>query len=61
MFGDEFVKHMDYCKHPGASVEVFDANGDDFADVTCHDSKGRIWIAEGHIINELNPNHNTTN
>ena len=57
MFGDEFVRHMGFCTHPGATVDVFDANGDDYADMTCHDSKGRIQIAEGHIVNHLNPNH----
>ena len=57
MFGDEFIKHMGFCTHGGSTVGVRDANGDDFADMTCHDSKGRIQIAEGHIVNQLNPNN----
>ena len=38
-----------FCYKPGYWLYVFDANGNNYADMTCHSSTGHLQIAEGHI------------
>ena len=48
-FGDEYETTVDFCKSPTGYIEAHDANGDGYADITCHDADGSISIMEGHI------------
>ena len=50
LFGETRTAILDeFCFQSGEHLDVLDANGDKFLDMTCHSSTGNIQIAEGHI------------
>ena len=53
IFGEEFeTKLTEFCPWIGAEIQVFDANGDGYDDLTCHTSTGIIQITESHLVDQ---------
>ena len=50
-FAEEFVTELtSFCPGIGTDLQVFDANGDGYDDLTCHTPGGTIYISESHIV-----------
>ena len=50
-FAEEFkAKLPKFCPWIGGDLQVYDANGDGYDDLTCHTSTGIIQISESHIV-----------
>ena len=50
-FGEEFKTELsEFCPWIGGDLQVFDANGDGYDDLTCHTSTGIIQITESHLV-----------
>ena len=52
-FGGEFEATTEFCPLIGSDLQVFDANGDGYDDLTCHSSNGTITISESHIVEQV--------
>ena len=52
MFGEEFQAETTFCPLIGSDLQVFDANGDRYDDLTCHTSNGTVTISETHIVEQ---------
>ena len=51
IFAEEFkAKLPKFCPWIGGDLQVYDANGDGYDDLTCHTSTGIIEISESHIV-----------
>ena len=51
-FGEEFQVEITFCSLIGSDLQVLDANGDGYDDLTCHTSNGTITISESHIVEQ---------
>ena len=58
-FAGEFNTELtEFCPWIGGDLQVFDANGDGYDDLTCHTSTGTIQITESHIVDQSKFNFN---
>ena len=52
-FAEEFnTKLAEFCPWIGGDLQVYDANGDGYDDLTSHTSTGVIQISESHIVEQ---------
>ena len=57
IFAEEFkAKLPKFCPWIGGDLQVYDANGDGYDDLTCHTSTGIIQISESHIVEQRTGN-----
>ena len=54
IFGEEFeTKLTEFCSLIGADIQMYDANGDGYDDLTCYTTTVIIQISESHIVDKL--------
>ena len=59
-FAREFKTELtEFCPWIGGDLQVFDANGDGYDDLTCHTPTGIIQISESHIVDQLSGGDST--